>query len=215
MRIATDIQAVLTILSRRDKAYCNGEKDRLDLTGVNFSWLIFPATVGFKAMNLATANLRRAVFDEVDLTEAQLTGAYLTEARLKKTILTSANLVEACLARAILTGANLQDTDLRGANLARADLEQADLRKANLQGAYLGGVRFAETDLRGTDLRGAIFWQGTLPKEMSIDKVAALIRGHFSRAIVDETTKFSENLGFPKPEQSEPSTSESSNSNQS
>jgi uncharacterized protein YjbI with pentapeptide repeats len=205
LRIATDIQAVLTILNRRDKAYLNGEKDRLDLAGVNFSWLIFPATIGFQEMNLVTANLRRAVLDEVNLTGTQLTGAYLTESRLKKTIFTNANLVEACLARANLSGANLQNADLRNANLAKATLEGTDLRGADLRGAYLGGVTFAETDLRGADLRGAIFWQGTLPEGMTIDRIGALIRGQLSRAIRDETTQFSENLVFPTLDPTEPS----------
>jgi hypothetical protein len=90
-RQATDVQAILTVIGRRDT---RRDRDRLAL---NDTCLI-------------GANLSGA-----DLTNADLTNANLTNANL-----TNANLTNANLTNANLTGVNLTNANLTGVNLTGA-----------------------------------------------------------------------------------------------
>ena len=67
--------------------------------------------------------VKKALESDINLGEADLSGAYLREADLGE---------------ADLSGANLRWADLSGANLGEADLRWADLREADLSGANLG-----------------------------------------------------------------------------
>jgi len=127
-RLVTDIQAILTVLGRRERTH---EKlgQRLDLHGTDLH-----------GADLSGAHLFEADLSGADLSRANLSGAILSGA-----ILSGANLFEADLSRAILSGANLRGTDLSGANLNGAHLIEATLSGANL---------FVAT-LRGAVLRGA------------------------------------------------------------
>ena len=95
--LATDVQAVLTVLGRRTVVYDTG---RLDLTAADLS-----------RANLIEANLQRAW-----LPEAKLIGANLVGANLKEAYLGGAN-----LQGAYLNSANLQDTLLGGGEPAGGD----------------------------------------------------------------------------------------------
>ena len=90
-------------------------------------------------------------FENADLRNARLTGAYL-----EMTNLSGANLSGANLTGAYLRGANLNGADLRGANLNGADLGMANLNGADLRGAYLNGVY-----LNGADLGNQWIIQGS------------------------------------------------------
>ena len=67
--------------------------------------------------------VKKALESDINLGEADLSGAYLSGAYLRE---------------ADLSGANLRWADLSGANLGEADLRWADLREADLSGANLG-----------------------------------------------------------------------------
>jgi len=95
----TDIQAILTVIGRRQRTFRHGEKQFLDLG----------------AVDLRGANLSQSRLAYVNLIEADLTEAFLTRANL-----TGANLIVANLIVANLTGADLVDADLIGANLTGA-----------------------------------------------------------------------------------------------
>jgi hypothetical protein len=82
------------------------------------------------------------LLDEVDLSEASLSGADLYNTDLSDANLSGADLREADLMKADLTGtnlsnANLSNADLREANLWQTDLRNADLSNANLSNANL------------------------------------------------------------------------------
>ena len=81
----TDIQAILTVIGRRETTGKNRGNDRLDLTGTQ----------------LAVANLRDANLDEADLDGADLDGATLIDANIHRTKLRAAkNLTAAQVLRA-------------------------------------------------------------------------------------------------------------------
>jgi uncharacterized protein YjbI with pentapeptide repeats len=79
--------------------------------------------------------IARARLEDVNLYEADLSGANLREARL---------------IRADLIGAKLNEADLR-----EADLSGTKLRQSNLEGAKLHGASLNRTELIRTDISGA------------------------------------------------------------
>jgi uncharacterized protein YjbI with pentapeptide repeats len=145
--IPADIQAILSVLSRRNTEYDKPES-RLDLGRANLQG------ADLRGANLRRADLRGANLRGADLIEANLQGANLSGANLQ------ARLRGANLEGAHLIGPNLQGADLIGANLRGADLTGANLRRAyligvNLQGANLDGATLREADLRRAALEGA------------------------------------------------------------
>jgi hypothetical protein len=128
-KLATDIQAILTVLGRRARTFGKGEDQCLDLTHTA----------------LRGANLREAHLEEADLWGAYLEGANLGHAHLEGAFLWGAHLEGASLWDAHLEKASLWQTHLERAQLEKAHLAGADLREAHLEGA----------DLREAHLEGA------------------------------------------------------------
>jgi len=125
IRPATDIQAALTVLGRREvRVY------REELEGGRF--------------DLATTDLRCADLRRAHLMRARLWGANLERASLEEAHLERADLSTAYLDRAGLRGAHLEGAALSGAHLTRTDLRETHLEGANLQGAHLEGVYLDE-----------------------------------------------------------------------
>ncbi|NUT49804.1 MAG: pentapeptide repeat-containing protein [Saccharothrix sp.] len=122
-RPATDVQAALTVIARRDVSRDNGTQVDLSLA----------CLYGAKLPN------------------AQLAGAILQETNLEHAELRGTNLAGAVLRHARLTVARLNDADLTGAVLTGADLEGAALSGADLTGARLDGANVEHTDLAGRD----------------------------------------------------------------
>ncbi len=130
-RIPTDIQAVMTILSRRDVS-----QDRPD------------RTIELRESNLRAADLNGIELWGADLWKVNLREAQLWQAKLVGAFLGRANLSEASLWRADLEGAYLWKANLEGANLSEANLEQANLEGSNLKGANLQQTNLINADLR-------------------------------------------------------------------
>jgi uncharacterized protein YjbI with pentapeptide repeats len=126
--LPADIQAIMTVLGRRDPKAIARETQPLDLRGVKL-----------RAVNLPGARLGGANLDGADLYRACLTDADLTGAHLNSVNLTGAD----------LTGARLIGARLFGACLARAFLVEADLTNALLNSAELGRARLTDADLTG------------------------------------------------------------------
>ncbi|WP_420117271.1 pentapeptide repeat-containing protein [Micromonospora sp.] len=124
-----DIQAALTVLSRRDS-----NRDGTVGAGVED-----PSP---RRLNLSNTDLIGADLSGADLSRANLRGAYLLDADLSNANLANANLNEA----------NLRGADLGRANVRDAALLRADLRGASLEDADLGAAMLFGADLRGTDL---------------------------------------------------------------
>lgn len=127
--IATDIQAVLTVLGRRTVAH-----DPL------------------ARLNLGGAHVEGANLEGAHLELADLAGAHLEAANLVHAYLEGAD-----LAGAHLEGANLDGAHLEGPFLSGAHFERAFLGDANLEGAFLGGAHLEGTYLRGAHLEGSSY----------------------------------------------------------
>ncbi|MFF8974902.1 pentapeptide repeat-containing protein [Streptomyces sp. NPDC014995] len=140
--LASDVQAALTALGRRDPIHDGAAP--IDL--VNTS--LFSADL--RCTHLGGADLGDAHLGGADLHSADLRRTKLVNADLEDADLSSADLLRADLGGADLHGANLREANLHGANLREANLHGANLREANLRGADL-----READLYGADLRGA------------------------------------------------------------
>lgn len=130
-RIPTDIQAVMTILSRRDVS-----QDRPD------------RTIELRESNLRAADLNGIELWGADLWKVNLREAQLWQAKLVGAFLGRANLSDASLWKADLEGAYLWKANLEGANLSEANLEQANLEGSNLKGANLQQTNLINADLR-------------------------------------------------------------------
>ncbi|MGV9411442.1 pentapeptide repeat-containing protein [Nocardia sp. NPDC003693] len=133
--VSTDVQAVLTVIGRRDRT----RTEPIDLSNT----CLVRATLeqaNLQGARLDKANLTAAVMDN-----ANLAGAAMTEAQLAFALMTDSDLSDALLNRA-----NLQDANLSGTNLDGARLARADLRRAVLLDASLDRVTFLQADVRGT-----------------------------------------------------------------
>ncbi|TLP60674.1 pentapeptide repeat-containing protein [Microbispora tritici] len=159
---ATDIQAVLTIIGRRntnlEHSFTELDLSHIRIRGADLSGrqLMHVNLNGanLNGANLRGADLRSANLGDADLGDADLSDANLNYANLGGADLRSADLGDADLNRSYLgSRANLRGADLRGADLNRADLGGADLRGADLRGTDLGDAYLLGADLRGADLR--------------------------------------------------------------
>jgi uncharacterized protein YjbI with pentapeptide repeats len=161
-KLATDIQAILTVLSRRTRSSDREGVNSLDLT-----------QTGLQGARLAGAHLEGADLAGVQLERADLAGAHLEDAVLRgahleraRFILEGAHIVahleRAGLAGAHLEDARLEDADLRGAHLAGADLAGAHLADADLMDAHLAGAHLEDAHLERAVLRGAHLERATL-----------------------------------------------------
>jgi hypothetical protein len=117
----TDVQAVLTVLGRRDEEKRKQERDdqRLDLSQTDL-----------RGANLTGAHLERA-----NLWGAHLEHADFNEAHLEGTDLWGAHLEHAWLGRAHLEGAHIE----------KAHLEGVKLKETHLEGATFSEVYFENT----------------------------------------------------------------------
>jgi hypothetical protein len=163
-RLATDVQAVMDVLARRDTSQ-DRKQHRLNLSDTGLTALrLYPAQGGY----LERVNLRRA----------HLEGAQLSATKLKDAILTNAH-----LERAHLEWADLREVDLRRAHLQGAHLEGADLEGADLRGAHLGGAHLDGADLEGADLRWVLLVGADLSE-------AHLEGARLERALYDGDTEW-------------------------
>ena len=160
--LPTDIQAILTVISRRETTGNDGHNDSLDLTytrlvGANLSG------ANLSGVNLSGVNLCWADLAGADLSGADLYGANLYGARLLRTRLSGADLTGARLFRTRLYGADLSGAVLYEAVLYEADLSGANLRRTNLRRAHLSGADLREAEnLTADQVKPAEDWRDAL-----------------------------------------------------
>jgi hypothetical protein len=119
---------------------------------------------GQRIVDISRAELDGAYLRQFNLSEANLSGANLSRADLSGANLRGADLCCSTssegkrptkLTGAILKGANLSKADMSNADLSGADLQGADLSAADLNGANLQGANLSDADLSGANLQGA------------------------------------------------------------
>lgn len=143
-RVATDIQAAITVLGRR-----------ILMHDPPFPWCVDLEAAHLEGANLDGAHLERARLDGAHLEGVNLNGVYLKLASLARAHLEGADLDNADLERARLDGANLKEAGLRGARLIGANLNGAQLERACLDDAHLEGAALTHAHLEGASLSGA------------------------------------------------------------
>jgi uncharacterized protein YjbI with pentapeptide repeats len=153
---APDVQAIITVLGRREKKHekhgefldlhnCNlssAALDKGDFSGASFTESCLDYTTG-SGTNFSDARFIRATLRSATLVEANLSAATLAKANLAKCSLVRSNLTGAILVDAVLTGALLDSAQLRGAflsdvlgldknQIARAEVDQNTMLPAYL-----------------------------------------------------------------------------------
>jgi uncharacterized protein YjbI with pentapeptide repeats len=162
--VQTDVQAALTVLSRRARSYKNDEDHRLELSGVD----------------LRGANLREAKLAGANLSTADLSGAMLEGADLQGADLEGAN-----FEGAVLNKANLQDVNLHQTNLSKARLIEADLKNAKLWETNLKDATLEKANLEGVIFQG-VEVEGTNFKDSNFAEAIALSHKRIRQAITEE-----------------------------
>jgi uncharacterized protein YjbI with pentapeptide repeats len=99
---------------------------------------------------LAESDLRHAILNGANLSEAYLANTDLNYAKLRGANLSKAYLSDAYLNGADLTNANLSHADLFNAELRYADLTEANLTKADPQSADFSYANLTKADLSNT-----------------------------------------------------------------
>jgi uncharacterized protein YjbI with pentapeptide repeats len=183
-KVATDIQAALTVLGRR---HADRDQGQVDLSEANL-----------QGAYLMEANLQGAYFGGANLqgtrlVGANLQGAYLGGANLQGGRLGRANLRGADLGRANLQGAGLTGANLQGARLGGANLQGARLGGANLQDADLGRANLQEAGLGGANLQGAYLYEANLQDgrlgRANLQDAVGLTQDQLDSAKCDSETK--------------------------
>jgi uncharacterized protein YjbI with pentapeptide repeats len=152
---SADIQAILTVLSRRSKAYGEGEEHPLDLRQTNLQ------KANLDEMNLRGINLRGANLQSASLWQTNLQDANLEEADCRNAELGEANLQEANCWKVSFQEAKLEGANLRGARLREADCRNAKFREANFHKAKLGEATFEGSNLQTANLRETTLWKAS------------------------------------------------------
>ncbi len=169
----TDIQAALTVISRRNVQndlpggqlnLSKTDLSRSELANAHLSHVNLQAAnlseAHLNGANLSSANLIQVNAHKTDLSTAQLDkadcrSANFSQANLFDADLDAANLWKINFSEANLTKANLSATTLVEANLRRSDFTQANLSEANLIGVNLSEANLMDANLRQADLRSA------------------------------------------------------------
>jgi uncharacterized protein YjbI with pentapeptide repeats len=166
--VTTDIQAALTVISRR-----NSDQDPkgkvIDLSFCDIRG------ADLKKTKLSNADLRGTKLSGADLTEANLSGADLQGADLTLTVLNNANLRKAKLNHTLLNSAYLekaalQDADLTNAQLKAANLQGAKLNRSILHFAVLTNTKLQSADFNQSKLSFANLRDAVIDKKTKLDK---------------------------------------------
>jgi len=134
-----------------------------------------PAMAGCTDPPSPKVNWQRCIFDGLDISQVDLSGARLRDGSFFRANLDGSNLsninafkvkfVNAQMRGVILDGAKLSEADFTKADLTKASFQGADLRRARFFEAVLRGANFSNARLRGVDftradLTGAIWTDG-------------------------------------------------------
>lgn len=100
-------------------------------------------------------NWQRCIFDGLDISQADLSGARLRDGSFFRANLAGSDLSNINGFKAKFVNARMVETVLDGAKLSEADFTKADLTKASFQGADLRRARFFDAVLREADFSDA------------------------------------------------------------
>ncbi len=114
-----------------------------------------PALAGCTDPPSPGVNWQRCIFDGLDISQVDLSGARLRDTSFYRANLTGSDLSNASAFKVKFVNAVLEEAKLDGAKLSEADFTKANLTGASLKGADLRRVRFFDAILRQADLSDA------------------------------------------------------------
>jgi|ERR1044072_8549924 uncharacterized protein YjbI with pentapeptide repeats len=187
---AADIQAIMTVISRRTLEYEKNEDQSIDLSRTDLRRGLLKGA-NLQRVNLSYSRLDWALLNDASFEKAHLTSTYFTKAFLNGAIFDGANLIdarftEARLRKASFSNAWLLNVNFEGAQLALTNFEGADLEGSNFQGAKLYGVNFNDADLTTANIRG-----------VNLSRVKGLTQEQVDSAFTDEYTKLPKGIQHP------------------
>jgi uncharacterized protein YjbI with pentapeptide repeats len=195
-RVAPDLQAVITVLGRRNRRH-EREAPTLDLSDTDLR------KVSFEQRHLEGALFRRAHLEEAIFENAHMAHCRFDDAHLERADLSWGNLEGAGFERAHLEGAkltraHLQETNFRDARLDDAELvhvslERAEMQGASLKNAYLVWANLEGASLMGADLTGATLRNANL-RASDLCCVTGLTPEQIVDAVTDDRTKLPPHL---------------------
>jgi uncharacterized protein YjbI with pentapeptide repeats len=191
-RLATDVQAALTVLGRLPHRPDGTRGDLSDaqlvgaqLTGANLS-----------GAQLSGVNLSHAVIDTTNLSGAALPAAKLSGARTYRVDLSGANLSGADVSDALIRNTDLSGTRLDHADLSNTTLFRSNLSNSNLSKADLSGARLYRLNMSGAWLDNADL-TGTQLERMNLQKARGLEQNQVNAALAKTMTWLPDNLQRP------------------
>lgn len=166
-RPRADVQAILTVLGRRDASGESTKRRMLDLRNTDLRGASLSA-LRFENADLMGAHLEHADLEAAHLMGISLQGAHLQQAYLSGAHLQQANLGDAQFQQALLWGTEMQEALLMRAQLQKANLQDAGLQRAWLTGAQLQGALLIRTHLDEADLTDAHLTGGNFKEALGL-----------------------------------------------
>jgi len=198
--ISTDVQAVLSVLSRRRPLFDNHleilSKDNstqfsntppptsgVHLVGVDLrsAWLT--------GANFGGATLTTTLFDGATLTTTYFDGATLTNTRFGEATLTDTRFGEATLTDTCFGEATLTNTSFDGATLTNTRFGKATLTNTSFDGATLTNTRFGKATLTDTSFGEATLtdtYFGASADQSTLDQLEKMGVSPLPSLMVDE-----------------------------
>ena len=167
-KLRSDVQAILTVLGRRNLEYEKTEAQTLSLIGADLRSGRFDkgyfGKLDLTQAHLEGASLRGVVLEKAGFYGAYLSGANFAWAELKEadftwaqfddqTVLNHATMNKAKFNQARMVGTSLSFAKLDGANFSNADMERAQLSNASLESAILFGTNLKDAVLFNASLK--------------------------------------------------------------
>jgi len=188
-RISSDIQAVLTVLGRRNKEHEFigirrelSESRTLDLSGTNLHGAdLYGANlsganlsnVDLTASRMLGTNLEYALLNDSDLSDSKITGSNFRGTELNGTRFRRARLTEVKFDLKVRDGNGKKPTDFSDADIKVCSFRGTNLLASTFDGAKFLGGSFVGAKLTDADFTGATFHTMNL-KEVDLTAVKGL-----------------------------------------
>lgn len=153
-RLRTGDASVVASLDFRGLQLANGDFSSRDLTGRDFSGARLNR-VSFRGADLSGSRMDRVDFHTVDFSNARLQRVALVNSFTYEVNLADADLTGAELTRTTFQGARLNRTNLTGVSAAGANFEQSRIADSSFANANLAGGSFWTARLENVDFSGA------------------------------------------------------------
>ena len=166
LKPSTDVQAAMTVISRRKHWEQEEEGQQLDFQGLDLQGLKVNGGRFARALFNKT-HLEGAVMVGVNLNHSSFKEAHLYRVNFSKAILEGADFYSAYFSNSIIKGANLNGAIFNDAYLSVAKINEADLEGTQFFGAQLTGVDFFNSNLKNStfmmaQLKGVSFYYSNL-----------------------------------------------------